>query len=56
MHTCEDHFNNRRLENCCLSVGSQFWVKNMETWIHPVLYQKQGASGGGAIMVWGIFS
>ncbi len=33
-------------------VGSEFGIKNMKAWIHPATVQ----SGGGGLMVWGIFS
>ncbi len=33
-------------------VGSEFGVKNMKAWIHPVSTVQ---AGGGGVMVWGIF-
>ncbi len=43
------------LDFCCdiQMVGSEFGVKNMKAWIHPVLTVQ---AGGGGVMMWGIFS
>ncbi len=44
------------LDFCCdiQMIGSEFGVKNMKAWIHPVSTVQAGGGGGG-VMVWGIF-